>query len=108
MDNTSAPARKVIAGNERGARAMRLAHGEAMRRKGRLGWFSPDIQSLDRFVEGLWLSTWPTGQIIGPTQELALWIDIVEKSDAGRQMISCVGAARGARRDSRWRLRWAW
>ncbi|ULQ48455.1 PD-(D/E)XK nuclease family protein (plasmid) [Flagellatimonas centrodinii] len=92
---------RIIAGSERLARDLRVRFNRQMRAEDRRGWLAPDIVSMRSFVLGLWEQSWPDTQLLNGAQELAIWLDVIQASDTGGQLISPGPAARSARTAAR-------
>ncbi|MGQ0618994.1 MAG: PD-(D/E)XK nuclease family protein [Panacagrimonas sp.] len=88
----------VLTASDRLARNLIEDHSLQARRDARSVWEAPRIASLPRWLIDTWTSTWPDAQLLSATQELALWVEAVERDEAGRGLLSPLAAAREARR----------
>lgn len=78
------------------ARTLREDHNLAQRNAGRSAWAAPRIQTLHQWLRETWAGTWPSGQLLHPVQELALWRQAIEE-DETQAVLAPLAAARQAR-----------
>lgn len=89
--------RLTLTRGDRLARLLREDHSVARRNAGGRVWESPAIKSLDAWLRDAWTGSWPSAQLLNPTQELALWQRAIETDPDSAQLLSPVAAAREAR-----------
>jgi ATP-dependent helicase/nuclease subunit B len=72
----------VVTASERTARALAAAYHQRRRSEGATAWPSPNIQSWSTFNAAVWeRSAHDERILLNPTQELALWEQIVSRED---------------------------
>lgn len=103
---TAEQGHQIVAGSERLARDLRVRFNRQMREKGQRGWLAPDILSMRSFVLALWEQSWPDTQLLNGAQELAVWLHVIQASEAGKQLIAAGPAARSARSAARLVMRY--
>lgn len=96
-DDMSEPA-LILASSDRLARLHREDYSLTQRRSGYRVWEAPQMMSLRQFVQESWTAMWPSEQLLHSAQELAIWRQIIERDDAGANLLSPLAAAREARR----------
>lgn len=82
------------------ARALRSEHALAQRRAGLSAWQAPAIHSIRGWCRDQWLQSWPTGQLLHPVQEFALWLRVISDDEAARDVLGLSALARQARSTS--------
>lgn len=73
----------VVTGTERLARELRIRYSMVKRSEGASGWRTPEIVSLRRFVEALWLESWPAEQLVDAAQEAMQYERTIQSLETG-------------------------
>ena len=82
----------LVTASERAARAIAVAFHRTRQAEGQLAWPSPNILDWNSFTRSAWEERTLDGRLLlNPTQELALWADIVAQS---RQMATLLEGPR--------------
>jgi len=74
----------IVTATERLSRELRIKYAIAMKESGKTSWATPNIFSLPRFIQSLWLDSWPSEQLVHPVQEQYLIFQSVAKSENHR------------------------
>ena len=102
----------VVTATIRLARELRRQYDDEQRAAGRLTWPSPDILPISSWLARLWRDWLYSGrarsplQLLRPTQESAVWEDVVRSSAGGDQLFEVARTAEAAM--DAWNLACAW
>jgi probable DNA repair protein len=102
----------ILTANTRLARVLRQDFDMKQLANGNAVWTPPEILPLNSWLERSWRSwVYVSGsanpiQLLSASQELAIWEDIVERSDAGRELIQVAPTAEAAA--AAWLLSQSW
>lgn len=79
------------------ARSLRIAHSMGQVSDGKEAWEVPAIYTLREWIRKAWTDSWPTGQLLHPAQELALYMSVIDESDLAGEVLSKTVLGRQAR-----------
>ena len=102
----------TITANARLARELRRSYDRRQVAAGLSTWIAPEILPFGSWLERCWREWLYSGaagkplQLLRPSQELAIWEDIICRSDEGKELLQIAATAEAAL--DAWNLMWAW
>ena len=94
----------ILTPSDRLARALREDYAVAQRKAGKQVWRPPQIKSLRQWAQDCWVESWPSEQLLNRTQLLALWQEVIDRSDY--QLISPRSCAKEALQAAQLSAQW--